>query len=248
MKVYQKLNYGFGGCSEEEVGRLGISLGEYWNEMDIKYLDSIHLDTISSVGRKFLMSKRALLLENGESVVIPRGELAVSMFLGKLAKLYFQWQLERKESLLEKFNTKLYVLRIEIAKRLFSKKFSDKYLFSFKGFSGVALSHGRSVDEILIPEWFGIDIGEKVMVTRDPIQNVVVCLRVTGYTENEIRVNPKTIVFLGGDFDGDKVQVMKLKTIFYGNREYFSCSYEEFENEMNKLIPSNFAYSELAVI
>ena len=175
------------------------------------------------------------MLEDGTAVVVPHGELAMSMYLGKLAKLYFQYLEERKENQLEKFNNKLFVLRVEIAKRLFSKKFIEKYNFEFKGFSGVALSHSRNIDEI----------GSHVLVTRDPIQNTVAVLKISGYTTNEIRVRPELIVMLAGDFDGDKIQVIPLGAIYGRNKELFRVTAREFSDEMMRLKPSQFAFSEL---
>lgn len=256
MKIFQKLNYGFGGCDANTLIELGVisnpieltmqPLGQkFWRKEDMKYLDKIQLSNISELASKFLLSKRALLLEDGTAVVVPHGELAMSMYLGKLAKLYFQYLEERKENQLEKFNNKLFVLRVEIAKRLFSKKFTEKYNFEFKGFSGVALSHSRSIDEIMVPEWFGLPIGSHVLVTRDPIQNTVAVLKISGHTANEIRVNPALIVMLGGDFDGDKIQVIPLGAIYGRNKELFRVTSSEFSAEMMRLKPSQFAFSEL---
>lgn len=245
MKIYQKLNFGFGGCDQDDCKRLGLIEGEFWSEDDIKILNNIKLDTISDIGRKFLLSKRAMRLDNGEVVVIPRGELAMAMYLGQLYKLYLQYKTEEKEALKTRFENKLYVLRIEIAKRLFSKKFSDKYQFNFKGFSGIALSHARAIEEILVPEWFGLKEGDLVLVTRDPVQNIVVTCRVAGFTKNEIRVNPKLIVILAGDFDGDKIQVIPINSIYTLNKKYFDCTYLDFRSEMESLMLNNFKFKEL---
>ena len=245
MKIYQKLNFGFGGCDNDDCKRLGLIEGEFWSEDDIKILNNIKLDTISDIGKKFLLSKRAMRLDNGEVVVIPRGELAMAMYLGQLYKLYLQYKTEEKEALKTRFENKLYVLRIEIAKRLFSKKFSDKYNFKFKGFSGVALSHARAIEEILVPEWFGLKEGDLVLVTRDPVQNIVTTCRVAGFTKNEIRVNPKLIVILAGDFDGDKIQVIPINSIYTLNKKYFDCTYLDFRSEMESLMLNNFKFKEL---
>ena len=128
---------------------------------------------------------------------------------------------------------------------MFSKKFSDKYDFKFKGFSGVALSHARAIEEILVPEWFGLKEGDLVMVTRDPVQNIVTTCRVAGFTKNEIRVNPKLIVMLGGDFDGDKIQVIPINSIYNLNKKYFDCTYLDFRSEMESLMLDNFKFKEL---
>ena len=107
MKIYQKLNFGFGGCTEDDCKRLGLIEGEFWSEDDIKYLNNVKLDTISNIGRKFLLSKRAIRLDNGEVVVIPRNELAMSMYLGQLYKLYLQYKTEQKDALKTRFENKL---------------------------------------------------------------------------------------------------------------------------------------------
>lgn len=247
MKLYQLANYGIGGCTDDIVERLQVQSHEYWKESDIKYLDCIELNNLNDLSERFLLSKRAMLLDNGESVIVPKGEIAMSLYLGMLFKLYTEYKKEYKESLKIRFENKLYILRIEIAKRLFSKKFSEKYQFKFNGISGVALSHARHVDEVLVPEWYNdrVSIGDLVMITRDPIQNIVVTCKVAGFTPNEIRVNPKLIVMLGGDFDGDKIQVIPLINIYKDNKKFFNTTFFEFEQEMLNLMPSNFKFKEL---
>lgn len=253
--LYQELRFGRGGCNLEEVKRLKVCASELWNEDDIKYFDLIKVNNMSSVQRKFLLSKRALKIvdENNKTsiVVIPHGEIVFSRDLGSLAKRYFALRKIEDEptriKYYEAFWNKLYVLRLNIAKRLFSKRFSEKYLFNFHGFSGVALTHSRGLDEILVPEWFGLKIGDLVMVTRDPVQNVVVVLKVVGFTKNEIRVSPDMLDrYLAGDCDGDKIQVIELSSIYNMNSQYFVRTYEEFYEEAMKLIPGeNFGFNEL---
>ncbi|MGL6100324.1 MAG: hypothetical protein ACRC0G_11955 [Fusobacteriaceae bacterium] len=98
------------------------------------------------------------------------------------------------------------------AKRLVSKNFKNKFQFNFVGLSGVALTGNLSADGVSIPKWYarekGIKIGDLVLVTRDPIQNIFISLKVESFTRNEIRINSQTITLLDGDFDGDKLQVI----------------------------------------
>lgn len=253
--LFQDLRFGKGGCNASECKELKVSVNENWNKSDVVLLKSIPQGELTSLQTKFLLSKRCLKITNDEGVdsiiVVPHGEVSFSRRLGELAEIYYKIQtLEDKEAKkkgFENFYTKLYVLRLEIAKRLFSKRFSRKYLFHFEGISGVALTHSRGIDEILVPEWSGLKIGDYAMVTRDPIQNIVVVCKVVGFTPNQIRVSPEMLDrYLAGDCDGDKIQIISLEDIYNMNSQYFRRTYEEFYAECMKLIPGdNFGYTDM---
>lgn len=115
------------------------------------------------------------------------------------------------------FSGAVFGLQKRIVQRLFSKKFKEKLDFSFNGISGVALTGNVSLSGIQLPKWYckkhGLKIGDLVVVTRDPIQNIFVTLKIEGYTRNEIRVNSHMFTFLGGDFDGDRIHVVPFVAI-----------------------------------
>ena len=50
---------------------------------------------------------------------------------------------------------------------------------------------------------------------------------------------------LGGDFDGDKIQVIPVKEIYTLNNKYFDCTIMDFISEMESLMPNNFKFKEL---
>ncbi|MGL6098565.1 MAG: hypothetical protein ACRC0G_02955 [Fusobacteriaceae bacterium] len=110
------------------------------------------------------------------------------------------------------FTYRVKKLQESIAKRLLSKNFKNKFQFDFIGLSGVALTGNLSYDGVAIPEWYAIEknlkIGDSCVITRDPIQNIFLTLKIEAFTSNEIRVNSQTITLVDGDFDGDKLQVI----------------------------------------
>ena len=253
--LFQDLRFGKGGLLASECHKLKLKASENWSEFDVNVLKSFPQGELSKLQEKFLLSKRCLKIVNSEGetsiIAVPHGEISFSRKLGELAGLYYDLvKLEdekAKEKAFENFYTKLYILRLDIAKRLFSKRFSKKFLFHFEGISGVALTHSRGIDEILVPEWSGLKIGDYVMVTRDPIQNIVVVLKVVGFTPNQIRVSPDMLDrYLAGDCDGDKIQIIKLEDIYSKNSKYFTRTYEEFYDECMKLIPGDsFGFVEM---
>ena len=50
---------------------------------------------------------------------------------------------------------------------------------------------------------------------------------------------------LGGDFDGDKIQVIPINSIYNLNKKYFDCTYLDFRSEMESLMLDNFKFKEL---
>ncbi|MGL5716447.1 MAG: hypothetical protein ACRCXX_14020 [Cetobacterium sp.] len=176
----------------------------------------------------FLHQKRFFIFKDSEGVarvigipserIIGKGFCSFSKGLLACAVAYKNYcESVEKSSSYKNFESRVFAIQKAIAGRLFSKKFKDKLDFSFKGLSGVALTGNLSLDGVALPKWYcekhNLKIGDLVMVTRDPIQNIVMCLRVEGYTKNEIRVNSHMFTFLGGDFDGDRVNIIPFISI-----------------------------------
>lgn len=204
----------------------------------------------------FLHQKRFFIFKDCEGVarvigipsdrVIGRGFCSFSKSLLGVAVAYknYSESLE-KATAYKAFESRVFAIQKAIAGRLFSKKFKDKLNFSFKGLSGVALTGNVTLDGVQLPLWYckkhGLKIGDLVMVTRDPIQNIVMCLRIEGYTANEIRVNSHMFTFLGGDFDGDRINIIPFLAIKLELRErgFDDLTISTVLYECVKLIPKH---------
>lgn len=150
-----------------------------------------------------------------------------------------------KLSAWKSFEGSVFALQKAIACRLFSKKFKEKLDFTFKGLSGVALTGNVTLNGVIIPKWYAnmrnLKIGDLMVVTRDPIQNIFISLKIEGFSKNEIRVNAHTFTFLGGDFDGDKIQVIPFTNIKaeLENRKCNSLTISTILYELVGLLPSH---------
>lgn len=155
---------------------------------------------------------------------------------------YLHCQLEDKDTVWNKFENLLYKIKLDITKQVFSKEFKQFYQMKFRGISGVALTGNLEPDEIELPYWYAkknnLKKGDLVLVTRDPIQNLVLAGRIAGFTRNECRVNSNVFTWLGGDHDGDKVQFIPLSVILEENSEFIEDS-AKLEEELIAILPTN---------
>lgn len=117
-----------------------------------------------------------------------------------------------KEFHLDNFNRQCYYLKLELSSRVFSKNFKEKFSVMFNGFTGVALTGNCGYNEIEIPTDFAIkyeiNVGDDVIVFRDPVQHLYITCKVSNILSEQIRINGETIQLLCGDFDGDKLGVV----------------------------------------
>lgn len=217
---------------------------------------------------RFINSKRAFKFNwNGEvrTIGIPKIEVgdtlnAFSRILLNIAITYVSWKScnneEDKKSLWEKFLNLTNSLRIDIAKRFLSKNFKEKYQFKMIGYSSVALPGHLGIDEVALPEHYciknNINIGDLCIVKRDPVQNIFLALRVAKmHYANIIRVNPRTIQLIDGDFDGDNIACIPLKSVVRHNKKFFYNGeifneelYNQIKEEVNQLLPSKIMANE----
>lgn len=217
---------------------------------------------------RFINSKRAFKFNwNGEvrTIGIPKIEVgdtlnAFSRILLNIAITYVSWKScnneEDKKSLWEKFLNLTNSLRIDIAKRFLSKNFKEKYQFKMIGYSSVALPGHLRIDEVALPEHYciknNINIGDLCIVKRDPVQNIFLALRVAKmHYANIIRVNPRTIQLIDGDFDGDNIACIPLKSVVRHNKKFFYNGeifneelYNQIKEEVNQLLPSKIMANE----
>lgn len=166
---------------------------------------------------------------------------------------YHKYQICEKEEdkveLEKEFLGKIHSFRMAINKRVFSKEFKNHITVSLKGYSGVVLTGNVGINEIEIPKHvadkFNLTIGSQVIVYRDPVQNVFVCLTVVGFTRNEIRMNPITILITDGDCDGDKIQVIPVDVLFDELSNFLSVGeLEDIRKELENIKPSNLLSSD----
>lgn len=217
---------------------------------------------------RFINSKRAFKFNwNGEirAIGIPKVEVgdtlnAFSRTLLNIAITYMNWKNcsdeEDKKSLWDKFLNLTNSLRIDIAKRFLSKNFKEKYQFKMIGYSSVALPGHLGIDEVALPEHYclknNISIGDLCIVKRDPVQNIFLCLKVAKmHYANIIRVNPRTIQLVDGDFDGDNIAVIPFRQVimhnkffFYENKELKIDLTNKIKEELLELLPSKIMKNE----
>ncbi|MGL5714373.1 MAG: hypothetical protein ACRCYT_04790 [Cetobacterium sp.] len=207
---------------------------------------------------EFLNNKRAFGFEiDGvqRMVVIPSVRIKTEGMLDSFAKQLFNVAREYLRALnsdqnFNNFCRRVQYLQENIAKRILTKNFKSKFQFEFKGLSGVVLTGNLSYDGVAIPQWYakklGINIGDLVVITRDPIQNIFLTLKVEAFTANEIRVNSHTITWVDGDFDGDRMQVIPFCNIMkecdeFGVTEEAKAS---IVSELTELLPSSLVNNE----
>lgn len=166
---------------------------------------------------------------------------------------YHKYQICEKEDdkadLLKEFLGKIHSFRMAINKRVFSKEFKNHITLSLKGYSGVVLTGNVGIDEIEIPKHvadkFNLSIGDQVIVYRDPVQNVFISLTIVGFTRNEIRMNPLTILVTDGDCDGDKIQVIPVSILLDELSHFLSVGeLEDIRKELINIRPSNLLSSD----
>ena len=149
------------------------------------------------------------------------------------------------DNMKDKFYGQLNALKFRISAGLFSKDFKKMYRMTFNGYTSVALTAFLDLDEVYIPHWYakkhGIKKGDIVLMFRHPIQNIFVAVRVAGFTgDGTIRVNSLVFTWLGGDHDGDKVEIVPVKTLIEDNIEFFGEGRKEgFLADVERLFPSN---------
>lgn len=170
----------------------------------------------------------------------------MNSMLIKVARAYYEWKscdIEEKEDRFKMFVNLKHKLNLMIEAEVFSKDFKKLYQMKFHGVTGVCLTGNVSINGIQIPKWYadkhGISIGDIGIVFRDPVQNLIIALKVEGFTENEMRVHSKVFVLLCGDHDGDKVQFIPLKAFLIENVDYTGRYTLNIVEEVNNLLPSN---------
>lgn len=244
MRIFNNIEICEKGLKLEDLKALGIKSWEIWTHDELEAMSTIDENTLVYVCsdvdlegqepllalRKLIMSKRAVHAPfQGRFFAIP--ENTVSSYQFSLLTLGIHLLVADTS---DKWKGILKGLRVDMAKMVFSKEFKKLYNRKVNGFSGVALTHGGSVDEVLVPSWTGLRMGEMVKVVRHPVQNIFVCCKVGGFTENEFRVNPWTWRLLDGDFDGDEINVIPLyqfgkKVVSASDRLFPSKIYDSVE-------------------
>lgn len=204
---------------------------------------------------KWINSKRVFYFGN-LCILIPRCLMGEETREGRLcdfnvrlvntAITYRQIELsseENKDQLKKKFYKQLNQLKFRIANALFSKDFKKLYRMKFNGYTSVALTEFCDIDEIYIPEDYakehGLEIGDKCLMFRHPIQNLFVTVKIAGFTDSLIRMNSLLFTWLGGDHDGDKVEIVPLKLLIEENKKFFiNGRTETLFEDADRLLPS----------
>lgn len=154
---------------------------------------------------------------------------------------------EDKMNLWKQFVGYVERIKIDIAKDVFSKNFKDLYKMKFRGISGVCLTSNLTEDFIELPKWYAdkhkLKLGDLVIVTRDPVQNIFLTAKIGGLTRNETRVNSNMFTWLGGDHDGDKVQFIPVDKFIEENKEFIDDPLK-LKEELLNLLPTSFIQSE----
>ena len=200
-------------------------------------------------GKKYL----TILPKNRE--IIPGRVNPLNM---KLLNLAISWKdytenngtTKEKKELFDKFCYYRKSLAMDILKTIASKNFKDNYRMKFEGITGVALTGNCSLDGCNIPAWYAnkhdLKVGDYVLAFRHPIQNLFITLKIEAinntedFTDNELRLNSLSFLWLRGDHDGDKINFIPLKNIYFDNKKYFHnlCNYIEFKENCMNMLPS----------
>ena len=207
----------------------------------------------------FINMKRAYIFKNsdGKAVmvsipsnrVIKEGQINhYNNLLFRIVIAHWYWVNAKETEKAEKwisFKNTLQGLKNEIAKRIFSKNFKEKYQIKFIGFNSVALTADIGFDEVIIPKSWAkkrnINIGDLCIIKRDPVQNIFVTAKVIGFDEESVvRVNCKMFTILDGDFDGDQCAVIPVKLFIECNKKYFTnpSQIDDLYSELEELLPS----------
>lgn len=228
---------------------------------DALWNNELELDVANKLVN-FINSKRALELGDGQVIIIPRCLVNdedkdkilcnFNVRLLNIAIAFRRIEIGRKIcmdsmelfKLKDKFYGMLNGLKFAISGGIFTKNFKKMYQIEFNGYTSVALTGFLNLDEIYIPYSYAkehdLKVGDICLLFRHPIQNIFVAVRIAGFTHNEIRVNSVMFAWLGGDYDGDKVEIVPVKVLLEDNKEFFTDGRkEDFLNEIKRLFPSN---------
>ena len=220
--------------STDEVKQLKTGRFEFIDKDEILILDGSLVNEETNIPHRIIINNKTSL--NYYSSLLFNCMVAYH-------KYSIQTDSEEKSTSLEEFLRTISMFRMAINKKVFSKEFKNHYKFNFKGFSGVLLTGNCDIDEVEIPRFvakkLNLEIGDKTLIYRDPVQNVFVTCTVAGFTDNEIRLNPITILILDGDCDGDKVQVIPVDYIAVQTATYLSVDkVEQLLDELDDIQPS----------
>lgn len=244
MRLFNNIDVAENGIGVHELKTMGIKSWEIWTTEELEAISSLDESLLVYVCsdaslednesllalRSLIMRKRAVhSLVEGRFFAIPSNaslSMSYSLMLLGMSLLVADTS--------EKWKGILKGLRVDLAKIVFSKECKKLYNRKVSGFSGVALTHGGSVDEILVPSWTGLRMGELCAVVRHPVQNVFLVCRVSGYTDNEFRISPWSWRLVDGDFDGDEINIIPLyqfgkSVVSAGSRLFPSKIYDSVE-------------------
>lgn len=152
---------------------------------------------------------------------------------------------KEKQEAMRKFWITFNGIKLRIASMLFSKDFKQLYQLKFNGYTAVALTEFCGLNDVYVPEEYakehGLNTGDKCIMYRDPVQNLMVVTRIAGFTtDGTIRMNSLVFTYLGGDHDGDKVNIVPIKVLIFKNRKFFrGINKSDFWKSANRLLPSN---------
>lgn len=136
----------------------------------------------------------------------------------------------------------------DIVAEFLSKNFKKLYRFLTQGISTVGLPLiSLSLDGVCLPKEYcernNIKLGDKFIVKRDPVQNIFVTLTVEKIQGTCIRVHPRTMKLLDGDFDGDELRAISIKEMLSRNKQYID-NVSDVIAELNDIIPSKLLSNE----
>lgn len=216
----------------------------YDNELEIPEIDE--LIEIINLKRifKYTLDDEEYFIVLPSKRTIEKGVLNhMNSLLLKVGRSYCEYKncpLEEKKERLTMFENIRHKLILAIESEIFSKEFKNFYQMKFNGVTGVALTGNVSINGIYIPLWYAtknkIYVGDIGIVFRDPVQNLIIALRVEGFTANEMRVHSKVFTWLAGDHDGDKVQFIPLRQLINDNHEFIS-DINSLMNEVENIFP-----------
>lgn len=153
----------------------------------------------------------------------------LNSLLLKLGIAYLEYKdapIEEMKEKKERFLSLRHRLNLAIETNIFSKEFKNMYKIKMNGVTGVCLTGNVSMNGIEIPEWYAnkhkIKIGDIGIAYRDPVQKLIIALKVEKFTFNTMRVHSKVFTWLAGDHDGDKIQFVPFKVLIRENKEYIN--------------------------
>lgn len=146
----------------------------------------------------------------------------------------------------EHFMNLLGQMKILMISRVFSKEIKSLYKLIVKGIKGVALTGNVSLNGVALPKEYcdklSLKIGDKVLVIRHPVQNLIICCTLERYTkDNTVRCHHRTIELLDGDFDGDELGFIPVNSILNQMKDYKfekSDTMKFIHSELEKITPT----------